>query len=121
MKFAFCLFNYFPYSGLSRDFRRILDECQHRGHEAEVFVRTWQGPQPSNTEVTILGDWRNNFSANHDKDKRYYRNLSQKLKENSFDAVIGFNKMPRLDVYYGADFCYIAREQKANHLSLIHI
>ena len=118
MKFAFCLFNYFPYSGLSRDFRRILDECQHRGHEAEVFVRTWQGPQPANTEVTILGDWRNNFSANHDKDKRYYRSLSQKLKENSFDAVVGFNKMPRLDVYYGADFCYIAREQKANHPTL---
>jgi UDP-glucose:(heptosyl)LPS alpha-1,3-glucosyltransferase len=116
MKFAFCLFNYFPYSGLSRDFRRILDECQHRGHEAEVFVRTWQGSKPvGGPEVTVLGDWRDNFSANHDKDKRYYRSLNQKLKENSFDAVIGFNKMPGLDIYYGADFCYIAREQKANH------
>ena len=26
--------------------------------------------------------------------------------------------MPGLDVYYGADFCYIAREQKANHPAL---
>ena len=28
----------------------------------------------------------------------------------SFDAVIGFNKMPGLDLYYGADFCYLGRK-----------
>jgi UDP-glucose:(heptosyl)LPS alpha-1,3-glucosyltransferase len=114
MKFAFCLFKYFPSSGLSRDFHRILGECQSRGHEAEVFVRSWQGSQPG-PEVTILRDWSVKVLPNHDKDKLYHRRLQQELKTRKFDAVVGFNKMPGLNIYYGADVCYIAREQKANH------
>ena len=115
MKFAFCLYKYFPYSGLSRDFLRILVECQRRGHQADVFVSSWQGSPPGNsTSVTILGEWGENFLPNHVKDRRYYSRLRRQLKARSFDAIIGFNRMPGLDVYYGADFCYIGRVQKAN-------
>ncbi|MBS25259.1 MAG: lipopolysaccharide core heptose(I) kinase RfaP [Gammaproteobacteria bacterium] len=115
MKFAFCLYKYFPYSGLSRDFLRILVECQRRGHQAEVFVSSWQGSPPvKSTNVTILGEWGENFLPNHVKDRRYYSRLRRQLKARSFDAIIGFNRMPGLDVYYGADFCYIGRVQKAN-------
>jgi UDP-glucose:(heptosyl)LPS alpha-1,3-glucosyltransferase len=113
LKFAFCLFKHFPSSGLSRDFQRILTECQNRGHEAEVFVSTWEGSKPEGTEITVLGDWIDNFSPNHVKDRRYYLSLQKKLNAKPFDAVIGFNKMPGLTVYYGADFCYVAREHKA--------
>lgn len=115
MKFAFCLYKYSPYSGLSRDFLRILIECQNRGHEAEVFVSAWEGSQPvGGPKVTVLGEWGENFLPNHVKDRRYYRRLRRQLKARSFDAVIGFNRMPGLDVYYGADFCYIGRVKKKN-------
>jgi len=113
MKFAFCHFNYLPYSGLSRDFRRILHECQNRGHEVEIFVRTWKGPAiKSEPKVTRLNDWRDHFRSNHRKDKAYHNKVREQLRMKEFDAVIGFNKMPGLDVYYGADVCYIARDEK---------
>ena len=115
MNFAFCLYKYFPYSGLSRDFLRILLECQKRGHRAEVFVSSWQGPQPKDgTRITVLGEWGEKLLPNHVKDRKYYKKLRRQLKARSFDAIIGFNRMPGLDVYYGADFCYIGRVQKAN-------
>ncbi|MBO68190.1 MAG: lipopolysaccharide core heptose(I) kinase RfaP [Acidiferrobacteraceae bacterium] len=113
MKFAFCHFNYLPHSGLSRDFRRILEECQNRGHEVEIFVRTWEGPAiESEPKVTCLNDWRDHFRSNHRKDKAYHNKVQDQLRMKRFDAVIGFNKMPGLDVYYGADVCYIARDAK---------
>ena len=115
MNFAFCLYKYFPYSGLSRDFLRILMECKNRGHNAEVFVSSWQGPRPiDDTKITVLGEWGEKLLPNHVKDRRYYRKLRRQLKAFRFDAVIGFNRMPGLDIYYGADFCYIGRVQKAN-------
>jgi len=112
MKFAFCLFKYSPYDGLSRDLRRVVVECQSRGHEAEVFVSTWEGDQPIGIEITHLGKWGDKFVQNHFKDTLYFRRLRHQLKTRSFDAVIGFNRMPGLDIYYGADFCYIERVRK---------
>ena len=112
MKLAFCLFKYSPYDGLSRDLRRVLDECVSRGYEPEVFVSTWEGDQPSGAVITHLGAWIVKFLPNHFKDAFYYWRLRLQLKTRSFDAVIGFNRMPRLDVYYGADFCYIERVRK---------
>ena len=43
MKLALCLYKYFPYGGLQRDFLRILKECQSRGHEVSVYTSEWQG------------------------------------------------------------------------------
>ena len=46
MKIAFSLFEYSPYSGLSLDFLRILEECKKRGHDTHVFVSEWYGERP---------------------------------------------------------------------------
>ncbi len=54
MKIAFCLFKYSPYSGLSLDFGRILEECLTRGHNAHVFVSEWQGERPEGAQFTVL-------------------------------------------------------------------
>ena len=54
MKIAFCLFKYSPYSGLSLDFLRILEECLNRGHNAHVFVSEWQGERPDGAQFTVL-------------------------------------------------------------------
>jgi UDP-glucose:(heptosyl)LPS alpha-1,3-glucosyltransferase len=106
MKLAFCLFKYFPYSGLSRDFMRILEQARNNGHETDVYVSDWQGPKPDGIPITVIQTYR---WMNHAQNAAYYRQLKKYLKKNQYDAVIGFNKMPGMDIYYGADFCYIGR------------
>jgi UDP-glucose:(heptosyl)LPS alpha-1,3-glucosyltransferase len=106
MRIAFCLFKYFPYSGLSRDFLRILLEAQRRGHDIHVFVSQWQGPRPEDVPITVLPTYR---WMNHAQNAAFHRQVKKHLKDHSWDAVIGFNKMPDMDIYYGADFCYIGR------------
>jgi len=106
MKLAFCLFKYFPYSGLSRDFLRVLQECHRRGHELHVYVSEWQGDRPQGIDIHVLNVLP---LANHTQNASFYNQFKQKITLNDFDAVIGFNKMPGLDIYYGADYCYIAR------------
>ncbi len=106
MKLAFCLFKYFPYSGLSRDFLRVVLECKQRGHDVSVFAAEWDGDRPDNIDVTLLPTHR---WMNHSQNALFHRRLRQELAKHDFDAVIGFNKMPGLDLYYGADYCYIGR------------
>lgn len=106
MKLAFCLFKYFPYSGLSRDFLRILLEARQRGHDVHVFVSQWQGPRPEDIPITVLPTMR---WMNHAQNSSFHRQVRKRLRECHWDAVIGFNKMPDMDIYYGADFCYIGR------------
>jgi UDP-glucose:(heptosyl)LPS alpha-1,3-glucosyltransferase len=106
MKLAFCLFKYFPYSGLSRDFLRIVSESRRRGHEVHVFASEWQGERPEGIRFTLLTTYR---WMNHTQNLAFYRRLKRHLEHERFDAVIGFNKMPGLDLYYGADYCYIGR------------
>ena len=52
MKLALCLYKYFPYGGLQRDFLRILKECCSRGHKVHVYTAEWQGEQPQGVELT---------------------------------------------------------------------
>ncbi|MGE4660603.1 MAG: lipopolysaccharide core heptose(I) kinase RfaP [Arenicellales bacterium] len=110
MRIAFCLFEYSPYSGLSLDFRRILKESLNRGHDAHVFVSAWHGAQLDGVPFTLLPAWR--FASNHTKNKQFHDKLKSELTRNRFDIVVGFNKMPGLDVYYGADICYVRRTEQ---------
>jgi len=110
MRIAFCLFEYSPFSGLSLDFRRILEESLKRGHDAHVFVSAWHGKQLEGVPFTLLPAWR--FASNHTKNKKFHDKLKSELTRNRFDIVVGFNKMPGLDVYYGADICYVRRTEQ---------
>jgi len=104
MRLAFCLFRYFPYSGLSRVFLSIVNEVAKRGHEIDAYVYEWQGDFPEGININLLpsGKW-----TNHNRDATYYKTVKPFLKAGNYDAVIGFNKMPELDFYYAGDFCYI--------------
>ena len=107
MKLALCLYKYFPYGGLQRDFLRILNECHHRGHLVHVYTAEWQGERPNGVDLHVLRSSR--LGGNHVRDRRFFGRLQNALATEQFDAVIGFNKMPGLDLYYGADFCYLGR------------
>jgi len=106
MRFAFALYNYFPYSGLARDFLRILLEAVERGHTVEVYVSKWQGDKPPGINIHVLN--ASGFT-NHGRNAQFHRRFNKAISRQHFDAVVGFNKMPGLDIYYGADYCYIAR------------
>ena len=115
MKLALCLYKYFPYGGLERDFLRILKECHQRGHSVHVYTAEWQGERPRGINLHLLRSKlsviskRLRLEGNHARDRRFFGRLQQALTSEHFDAVIGFNKMPGLDLYYGADFCYLGR------------
>ena len=108
MKIAFCLFKYSPYSGLSLDFLRILEECQKRGHDPYVFVSEWRGERPEGVQFMVLKPPKYSLKfSNHAQNEQFHNKLQAELKKQTFDVVVGFNKMPGLDLYYGADSCYV--------------
>ncbi|MFT7244048.1 MAG: UDP-glucose:(heptosyl)LPS alpha-1,3-glucosyltransferase [Candidatus Azotimanducaceae bacterium] len=107
MKLAFCLYKYFPYGGLQRDFMRIALDCQRRGHEIRVYTLSWAGEIPKEFEVVIVPV---NALTNHTRYKNYSDWVQKSLQADPVDCVVGINKMPGLDIYYAADSCY---EEKA--------
>lgn len=109
MKLGFLLFDYFPFGGLQRDCLKVAKLCANRGHEVTFFTRTWQGDQPSGIQIELFG--RRGFS-NVSRNRAWLQQLTQVLPRHSLDGVIGFNKLPGLDVYYGSDPCYVAKTER---------
>ncbi|MEM7363209.1 MAG: glycosyltransferase family 4 protein [Pseudomonadota bacterium] len=107
MNFAFLLYKYFPYGGLQRDFIRITRECQRRGHQVRVYTLTWEGDLPDDLDVTVVPV---DAMFNHVKYQKFTDWVQNALAVDPVDCVVGFNKMPGLDIYYAADSCY---EEKA--------
>lgn len=109
MKLAFCLYRYFPFGGLQRDFLRIARACLERGHEVDVYTGAWEGePEPGlRVEQLPVSGWQN-----HTRCRSFSQQLEKRLKQQNYDLIVGFNKMPGLDVYYAADVCYQARIKK---------
>lgn len=108
MKVAFCLFKYFPYGGLQRDFLRVALECQRRGCAIRVYTLCWEGPVPEGFDVRIVPV---RALSNHGRAKKYSQWLAKELKGSPDVVRAGFNKMPGLDVYYTADTCYKEKAQ----------
>lgn len=111
MRLAFVLFKYFPFGGLQRDAMAIAEACAGRGHEITFFVQAWQGDQPAFADVRILPckAW-----SNHGRAREFVRQLPDALAQAGVDKVIGFDKMPYLDVYYAADSC-LAEKSAQEH------
>jgi UDP-glucose:(heptosyl)LPS alpha-1,3-glucosyltransferase len=106
LKLAFCLFAYRPYGGLQRDFYRIAQVCAARGHHIDVFTKEWQGMRPDNFNVHVLPV---RGFRNHTRNRHFIRLVSGEIRSRGFDVVIGFNRMPGIDIYYAADPCYVAK------------
>src|SRR3990167_30234 len=109
MKLAFCLFHYFPYGGLQRDFLRIAKLAEQRGHEVHVYTARWEGETEPAFHLHLIEPrgWQN-----HTRCVSFAKQLSSLLKEQSCDLVVGFNKLPGLDLYYAADVCYQSRAKE---------
>lgn len=109
MHFAFLLYKFFPYGGMQRDFLRFAEESHQLGHRIRVYCIFWEGEVPSYLELrkVPVKAWRN-----HRRNEKYYRWVLADLQQDPVDGVVGFNKMPGLDVYYAADSCYLDKSLK---------
>lgn len=112
MQLAFCLFRYFPFSGLARDMLRIADAAHDRGHQVHILTAAWQGASsgPHGVEIIPVSAF-----SNHGRVMHYSRGIEEKVHSSNFDKVVGFNKTPGLDIYYAADACFVARARYARH------
>lgn len=106
MKVALALYKYFPFGGLQRNMVSIGQACQARGHSIKVYTCDWQGPVPEGFEIELF-----DLAAltNHNRNIKFGRLLSQRLCEEPADVVVGFNKIPGIDLYYAADPCFAAK------------
>ena len=110
MQIAFCLYKYFPFGGLQRDFLRIALACQARGHALRVYTLEWRGDVPAGFEVVLVPV---RALTNQRRYAKFSRWVGEDLARRPADRVVGFNKMPGLDVYFAADPCF---EDKARTL-----
>ncbi|TDG15838.1 glycosyltransferase [Seongchinamella unica] len=104
MQLAFLLYKYFPYGGMQRDFRRFVEEVQKRGHHCRVYYISWQGEEIPGAELRRVPV---SARSNHRRNELFSAWVSTDLAADPVDGVVGFNKMPGLDVYYAADSCYL--------------
>lgn len=111
MHLSFLIYSYFPFGGLQRDFLRVATECASRGHRVTVYTLSWEGGIPDGIDVILVPvTARNRIKRN----EAYTEWVRSALKHGNEQLVIGFNKMPMLDIYFAADPCFMekAREQR---------
>ena len=107
---VFTLFRYFAYGGLQRDFMRIAHAAHERGYDILVYCTAWEGELPDVFQVIILDV---SGVSNHTKYLSFARLVKEDVRWRQPAAIIGFNRMPGLDVYYAADSCF---EHKARQM-----
>jgi UDP-glucose:(heptosyl)LPS alpha-1,3-glucosyltransferase len=111
MHLSFLIYSYFPFGGLQRDFLRVAKECMLRGHNITVYTLSWDGDIPDGINVILAPvTTRNRIKRN----QAYTEWVRTVLSQRDDSLVIGFNKMPFLDIYFAADPCFMekATEQR---------
>jgi UDP-glucose:(heptosyl)LPS alpha-1,3-glucosyltransferase len=106
VEIGFCLYHYFPYGGLQRDFLRIASVCRRRGHKIRVYVLRWEGAMPADFHLVQVPV---GALTHHRRNQKFVRWMQTDLALRPVDRLVGFNKMPGLDLYYAADPCFEAR------------
>ena len=106
MRIAFCLFKYFPHGGLQRDLLDLAVFRQRAGDEVYVYAMEWRGARPAGLVIRTVGV--HGFS-NHSRCKRYHRRVAALIPRDGIEMVVGFDRMPGLDIYVGADSSYLAK------------
>lgn len=109
MDLAFALYKYFPFGGMQRNFLRIAKACLARGHAVRVYVLEWQGEVPEGIELVRVPV---RAVSNVGRYRRFSAWLARDLAQRPVDRVVGFNKMPGLDVYYAGDPCFAEKAER---------
>ncbi len=113
---AYCLFKYFAHGGLQRDMLRIALACQQAGAAIRVYTMQWDGPQPEGFDVRIVPT---RGLTNHGRAKQFAAQVKRLLAADPVALVVGYNRMPGLDVYFGSDVCFAQAIRSRNPLYLL--
>ena len=109
LQVALVVFEWFPHGGLQRDLLAVaeaLAASNGAGPRADVTVLCmhWSGPRPEGVDVVELP--ARGWSAVRRR-TRFVREVGRRIGD--FDRVVGFQRMPGLDVYFAADPCFHAK------------
>ena len=105
-KFAFVVSLYFEFGGLQRTMLRIARECVRQGHQVDIYTGKWDGELP---EKIGIHEMDTRAMTNHASNDKLAQKFSQATKDGKYDCLVGFTKIPGLDIYYAGDPCYAAR------------
>ena len=108
MKLAFLIYSWFPHGGQQRDMMRLARECIERGHAISVYAMNWRGPRPEGLRINLIEARGFGRLARY---RNYTEQVRRALTVDPADLVVGFNKMPLLDVYFAADPCFAEKAQ----------
>ena len=106
---AMVLFRYFPFGGMQANFLRIAEACLARGHLIDVYTLDWQGERPDGLNIHIIETTKR---QNIHRYEQFAGRIDEIMRVKSYDLVMGFNRMPGLDLYYAADPCFVERVRK---------
>lgn len=106
MEIALTIYRYAPYEGHARHCLNIGRELSARGHEVRIYSMQWLGDKPEGirfVQVPVKSqqpEQRNDF---------FQRWVKAHLAKFPVQCVVGFNKMPGLDVCLVTEGCYRAQ------------
>lgn len=103
MDIGFATFQYYPFGGLEKSMHNIAREIVKRGHKLTFYCHSWEGALLPGAEVKVVPakGW-----TNHRKMLSFVRQFQEIVRTCEHDLVVGFKRMPGLDLYYNGDVCY---------------
>lgn len=101
MRIALALQRDFPTGGLQRDARSLARVLTERGHGVCLVSREAEGEAPPGVERRLVPV---GATSNHGRDLAFARRYRAAVAD--CDLVVGFDKLPALDLYFAADDCW---------------
>ncbi len=105
---------WFPEGGMQRTLVRLARELFSRGVRVRVVTTSWEGVHPEGIEIRLL---RARGVTNHGKNRAFAQAVAA-LEREPGEILVGFQKMPGLDVYYAGDPCYVDRMRQRRFFAL---
>lgn len=103
MKVALVLFDWFAHGGLQRDCRRIGESLQAGGAQVTILCMHREGPVPAGMDLVMPALPKGGRVRRR---RAFAECVRQLAGQGAYDAVVGFNRLPGLDVYFAADTCF---------------
>jgi UDP-glucose:(heptosyl)LPS alpha-1,3-glucosyltransferase len=107
MRLAFAIVTLFQWGGLQRDCLRISRAAKQAGHDVTIFTARRYGELPPDLDVKLLPV---RPLSNHGRNRLFSEALRGAVADR-FDRVVGFDKIPGLDVLYCGESCYAASKR----------
>jgi UDP-glucose:(heptosyl)LPS alpha-1,3-glucosyltransferase len=102
MRLALVISSLFPWGGLQRECVTIARALAAAGHQVTIVTADYRAPV--DTGGVPVEEWRVGGLTNPGRDLRLGRGL--RGIRDRFDRIVGFNKMPNLDIYFSGDPSY---------------